>query len=690
MTLGLRRGIVELAEHNEEWQTIAAKTIEHLSSILGSIAKDIQHVGSTAIKNIKAKPIIDIAVAVNDFSDVEGLTPILENNGYMRREWSGGGKEILYAVGYDVPPNDRVTTHLIHVVKANSSEWQNYVNFRDYLNSNAIAARNYEDKKIKLAAENPHDKGREKYTTGKHDFITRTLSDAFIWTQLYDIPDFDKYIKIEPITKGWSEDKKYCVTKENGTKYLLRVTPISRYETRKSLYEMLKQVVALDIPMCVPVEFGTCSGGVYSLQSWINGEDLETVLPKLSETQAYALGLKAGEILRKIHSIPAPETQEDWEVRFNRKTDTKIEMYKNCGLRLDGDEHILKYIKKNRHLLKNRPQCFQHDDYHVGNMMVENGELVIIDFDRCDFGDPWEEFNRIVFSATASPHFATGQVRGYFGGEPPREFFELLTFYFCVNMLASLPWAIPFGQADIDNMMKLSQDVLAWHDNMSNPVPTWYLKDFYIQWTDGVPYKLNTPYDFSFLSKYGKVFKVFDDQDSGNICFGMVDGEDKRFVKFAGAPTKRGNITQDEAVKRMKGTIQIYKDLSHPILTNLLFSEEIASDAVHGGIACVFEWLDAECMGTQYPQSRDKFMKASSEVKLQIFDDIISFHLHVAKQGYVAIDFYDGCILYDFIKSKTTICDVELYEKSPAKNNMGACMAVPASCRQRSFNLVQP
>jgi len=299
-------------------------------------------------------------------------------------------------------------------------------------------------------------------------------------------------------------------------------------------------------------------------------------------------------------------------------------------------------------------------------MMIENGDLKIIDFDRYDFGDPWEEFNRIVFSATTSPHFATGQLRGYFGGEPPIEFFKLLAYYLSVNTLASLPWALHFGQSDIDYMMKLSQDVLAWYDNMKKPMPTWYLKDFYVQWTDGVPYKLKEPFDFSFLSKYGKMFKVFDDQDSGNICFGMMDGKEKRFVKFAGAPTERGNVTPSEAIERMKSTIQIYKDLSHPILTNLLYADEIG-----GGIACVFEWLDAECMGRQYPQSREQFMQISPNAKLKIFDDILSFHAHVVKQGYAAIDFYDGCIMYDFNKGKTAICDIELYEKAPATNNMG-------------------
>ena len=321
------------------------------------------------------------------------------------------------------------------------------------------------------------------------------------------LDDFrQRFTEILPIKKGWSGDKKYCVTDTAGTRYLLRITPLSRYETRKSLFSMMQTVASLDVPMCAPIEFGTCrkqlisvkasSGnpgsadfieeGVYSIQSWIDGDDLETLLPHLTETEQYVLGLKSGEIIRKIHQIPAPEDQEEWAARFNRKTDIKIQKYHECSLRFDGDDYVLEYIEQNRHLLNNRPQCFQHGDYHVGNMLLENGELIIIDFDRYDFGDPWEEFNRIVWSTAASPHFATGQLRGYFSGEPPNEFLRLLAFYIASNTLSSIYWAIPFGQSEIDTMMKQSQDVLEWFDNMQNSVPTWYLKDFYIQWVDGV------------------------------------------------------------------------------------------------------------------------------------------------------------------------------------------------------------
>ncbi len=319
--------------------------------------------------------------------------------------------------------------------------------------------------------------------------------------------------------------------------------------------------------MCLPIEFGTCGDGMYYLQSWIDGEDLETALPLMTETEQYVLGLQSGELARKLHTLPAPITQEEWESRFNRKTNIKIKKYHECGLRFDGDEYVLAYLEKNRHLLKDRPQCFQHGDYHVGNMMLENGELKIIDFDRYDFGDPWEEFNRIVWSAVASPYFATGQLRGYFDGEPPIEFFKLLAFYIASNTLSSIYWAIPFGQSDLDTMMKQSQDVLSWFNNMQNPVPTWYLKDFYVQYTDGVPYKLKESFDFSFLSKYGKVFKAFDDQDGGNVCFGVEKADKRYFVKFAGAPQVRYNGIIEDAISRLKASVRVYQDIgAHPNL----------------------------------------------------------------------------------------------------------------------------
>ncbi|MDR0326408.1 MAG: serine/threonine protein kinase [Oscillospiraceae bacterium] len=193
-----------------------------------------------------------------------------------------------------------------------------------------------------------------------------------------------------------------------------------------------------------------------------------------------------------------------------------------------------------------------------------------------------------------------------------------------------------------------------------------FAKDFYIQYIDGVPFRLKAPFEFSFLSKYGRVFKVFDAQDSGNICFGVKKEEKSFFIKFAGAPTERASVSAGEAIANLKRTLPIYKDLAHPTLIRYIGSEEIG-----GGFAMVFDWVDAECMGRMYPLSHRKFMAMPLETRIGVFEEILAFHIHTAAQGYVAVDFYDGSILYDFSNGKTVICDIDFYTKMPYTNPVG-------------------
>jgi len=188
-----------------------------------------------------------------------------------------------------------------------------------------------------------------------------------------------------------------------------------------------------------------------------------------------------------------------------------------------------------------------------------------------------------------------------------------------------------------------------------------------IQWIDDVPYKLKSPFDFFFLCRYGKVFKVFDDQDSGNICFGVAGDDGRRyFVKFAGAPTDRACVSVEEAILNLKRTVPVYKDLSHPTLITYFDSEEIG-----GGFAVIFDWIDAVCPHPMYPQSREKFKQLPIATTMKIFEDTVEFHIHVISKGYVAIDFYDGSIIYDIKNEKTAICDIDLYATAPYVNQMG-------------------
>ena len=279
-----------------------------------------------------------------------------------------------------------------------------------------------------------------------------------------------------PLNKGWSADKKYRAITASGESYLLRIGPLERTGKLWRQHLKMQKVARLGIPMSLSLEDGTCKEGPYLIQSWIDGVDAEEALPRYSEEQQYAYGLEAGRILRKIHSIPAPsEGTKPWDEYFGRKIDRKLKAYGECPLKYDQGEELVAFIQAHRHLLYDRPQTFQHGDYHCGNMMIDKaGQLIIIDFDKWDYGDPWEEFNRIVWCARTSPAFASGRIDGYFDGDVPEEFWQLLALYICNNCIGSLPWAIPYGEQEIQVMRRQCSDILRWYDHFHTIIPCWY------------------------------------------------------------------------------------------------------------------------------------------------------------------------------------------------------------------------
>ena len=284
-----------------------------------------------------------------------------------------------------------------------------------------------------------------------------------------------QFVDKTPVEKGWSGDRKYCAEGPDGTLYFLRIAPPEKAARTRQAFEYQKRVAALGIPMCMPIEIGDQpDGGVYTVQSWIEGVSAEEAVPLMTSNAQYRLGVESGRILKRIHSVPAPPDAPAWEPRFNAKMDYKIRKYRECPIQVQGAECFIDYIEQNRTLLRGRPQCFQHGDYHIGNMMIEQGKLVIIDFDRYDFGDPWEEFNRIVWCAQASPRFASGMVDGYFDGAVPQRFWQLLALYISSNTLSSIPWAIPFGESEIQVFIAQTEEVMSWYGHMQTVTPSWY------------------------------------------------------------------------------------------------------------------------------------------------------------------------------------------------------------------------
>ena len=173
--IGLKRGTVTLLPHEPQWKEAAAETIMLLKTILRDVAIDIQHVGSTAIESICAKPIIDIAVGVQTLDSIKPYVSLLAEHGIIFRKEDVSG-QLLFVIG-DFEKEFR--THHIHIVEWNSVAWNNYINFRDYLNAFPECAKEYNDLKKKLAVEFADH--RENYTAGKHEFIDRVLKEASLW-----------------------------------------------------------------------------------------------------------------------------------------------------------------------------------------------------------------------------------------------------------------------------------------------------------------------------------------------------------------------------------------------------------------------------------------------------------------------------------------------------------------------------
>jgi len=166
--IGLQRGTVKLVPYSSEWKSLFAEEERVLRASIGTYVMDIQHVGSTAIPGLEAKPIIDIAVAVRQLEDVEECVKPLECLGYEYRADERHPRRFCFAKG---DPSRR--THYVHIVEWNSDSWKGYIRFRDYLRQHKEAAEEYARLKRELARKSRGN--RDLYTPGKAEFIESVL-----------------------------------------------------------------------------------------------------------------------------------------------------------------------------------------------------------------------------------------------------------------------------------------------------------------------------------------------------------------------------------------------------------------------------------------------------------------------------------------------------------------------------------
>lgn len=157
---------MQIVSYDSEWPKIFQAEKDLILATLGQKIVNIQHIGSTAIPGIAAKPIIDIAVLIENHQDAEQLTPMLSKIGYL---FNSASTERHYYV-----KDGLLQYHLSLAYADRGGFWARQLLFRDYLIQHHDLAHEYEELKKHLLTEYPD--GSQLYTDGKNEFVQKILA----------------------------------------------------------------------------------------------------------------------------------------------------------------------------------------------------------------------------------------------------------------------------------------------------------------------------------------------------------------------------------------------------------------------------------------------------------------------------------------------------------------------------------
>lgn len=170
--IGLKRGKVRVVEHDPGWSALFARERDRLHHRLDDLVEDIQHVGSTAVPDLPAKPILDIAMAIPALDLIPVIAEKLTEICYIYHGDTGEDGGHLFVKESE---SDTRTVHL-HVVEINDQQWANYIAFRQALREDESLHNRYAEIKLDLARRYAND--RESYPSAKDEFIRGVLDQA--------------------------------------------------------------------------------------------------------------------------------------------------------------------------------------------------------------------------------------------------------------------------------------------------------------------------------------------------------------------------------------------------------------------------------------------------------------------------------------------------------------------------------
>ncbi|ALO44384.1 GrpB family protein [Pseudoalteromonas phenolica] len=167
--------VIKVLAYNPKWPEMFFETKRSLVSLLGEQATSIEHIGSTSIPGLCAKPIIDILVEVKSLSHIDSLITKFEELGFVSKGENGiAGRRYFQKGGVQ-------RSHHLHIFEENHPHAEDHRLFRDYLKTHKQAAFNYAE--LKLLAAEACNNDMKKYMAIKDGFIKARLEEAKLWNK---------------------------------------------------------------------------------------------------------------------------------------------------------------------------------------------------------------------------------------------------------------------------------------------------------------------------------------------------------------------------------------------------------------------------------------------------------------------------------------------------------------------------
>lgn len=167
---------IEVVPYNPNWLNRFRVEADKIAAVLRPEVIAIHHIGSTAVPNISAKPIIDILVEVRAIEKINDFNEKMIELGYQPK-----GEVGIPGRRFFIKNEDSTRTHHVHIFQTGALEVEHHLNFRDYLVAHPEEAQAYSRLKEKLAREFPED--RESYIERKDGFIKEILQNAKAWRE---------------------------------------------------------------------------------------------------------------------------------------------------------------------------------------------------------------------------------------------------------------------------------------------------------------------------------------------------------------------------------------------------------------------------------------------------------------------------------------------------------------------------